>query len=230
MTLKKSLPAFLVVFTLIATNAFGFVGFGLQVPFDIVSVSSSTEGTPPVSLERQGFNNAFGVGGYIYIDAIPIIDLEADFHFAGRNYDFQFKNAIADLSPTPFAWSRFSGYLTVRKKLFGLGLPVLGGIKLHAGAGVNWHTSTPYASLDMVEEFLDGNLEDTFEPKGLEDFLIDYLKENKVNANGFHIQTGVQLRLLMVDMFVNYRLTMSEDVYQGEKSWSSLNLLLGIGF
>jgi hypothetical protein len=229
--MKRILLIVLLVLFVPTSGAFALVGFGLHTDYDMVSIAGGTD-TPSalVSLERQGFDNAYGIGGYFYIDAIPVVDLEADVQLVANRYDFQFKNAFAEMEPTPFGWARGSAYLTVRKKLIGFGIPILGGAKLHVGGGMNWHSSTPLATVDMVKELLGGSLESDFDPKNLEDNLAQYLKDNKIDANGLHFQVGLQIKLLAFDAFLNYRYTMAKDVYPGEDAFGTLNLNVGIGF
>jgi len=229
--MKRILLIVLLALFVPTSGAFALVGFGLHTDYDMVSIAGGTNAPSAlVSLERQGFDNAYGIGGYLYIDAIPVVDLEVDFQLAGNRYDFQFKNAFAELEPTPFGWARGSAYLTVRKKLIGFGIPVLGGAKLHAGGGLNWHSSTPLATVDMVEELLGGSLENDFNPGNLEDELVQYLKDNKIDASGLHFQVGLQIKLLVLDAFLNYRYTIVKDVYPGNDAFGTLNLNLGLGF
>ena len=62
------------------------------------------------------------------------------------------------------------------------------------------------------------------------DELITFLNENKVSSQGFHIQTGVQFKLLILDSFLFYRHVIADDVIPGAKGFGSLNLRLGMGF
>jgi len=68
------------------------------------------------------------------------------------------------------------------------------------------------------------------EPEFDEDKLVKFVKDNKVDINGYHVQAGLQFKLLMLDSFLIYRLTFGEfeDVFDA-KSFGSLNLRLGFG-
>ena len=89
------------------------------------------------------------------------------------------------------------------------------------------HTFAPLADLSLVESLM-GDLSE--EPTFSEDDLIEFVKENKIDKTGFHIQAGFQFKLLMIDTFLYYRQTFGdfEDVF-GEESYGSLNLRLGLG-
>ena len=228
--MKKLLILPLVILVLApAEKVFPIFGIGGYYTTDPISVDGGTDGTAPISLVRAGFDGAQGGGLFLYIDAIPVVDLEASVETALSRYQFDFENALATLPTVDFAWLRVSTYLTVRKKLIGFELPILGGVRLNAGGGYNIHSSAPLADLDMVKTLLGGDLTSTFESDKLKDELIDYLKENKIDANGFHVQAGAQIKLLTFNLFVNYRITLAEDVVPGAKSFSSLWAGLAFG-
>ena len=63
-----------------------------------------------------------------------------------------------------------------------------------------------------------------------ENYLIDFLKDNQVKTNGFHIQSGLQFKILMLDTFLFYRHTFAKDVIPGQDHFGSLNLRMGMGF
>lgn len=225
---KLMIPLLMVLILAPTEKAFSIFGVGAYYVNDPISVDGGEEGAFPISLVREGFDGAQLGGLFLYIDAIPFIDLEVSGESSISKYQFQFKNAISDLPSTEFAWARVSGYLTLRKKVFSLGMPVLGGLRLNLGGGLNMHSSTPLASLSMVETLL-GDLSASFNADNLEDNLVEYLKENKIDASGFHVQAGLQLKLLALNAFVNYRITMAEDVVPGSKSFSSLWAGLAFG-
>ncbi len=215
------------------SSSFGFIGFGLQGLSEMGSADAGSytqgSGLTEVTMTRDGFDGVIGGGGYLYLDFIPLIDLDFDFQVAAAEYDFRFANAMGVMDDTPFGWARVSGYLTARKNLLKFGVPILGGIKLQAGGGLNFHASTPLASIDMIEELLGGDLING-STDDLEANLKDYLKENKIDASGLHFQAGVQIKLLVLDTFVFYRYTMAKDVYADQDGFGSLNIRVGMGF
>ena len=222
-------------FCIITTQVFAIVGFGLHLDGSMYSVVETT--TPLIvdglgevaSITHHGFDNGFGIGGYLYIDAIPVIDIDLEGNLLISPYDFSFiQNNVVSIDKKQFGWVAGSGYLTLQKKLFKLSIPLLAKAKLTAGAGINLHSSIPMISQDMMESVMGaGNLGsgslDT-------DELIKYLKDNKVSDTGFHIQTGLQFKLLMLDSFLYYRQVFADNVIPGAKGFGSLNLRLGMGF
>lgn len=224
------------------SQAFGFIGFGLNVNQDIVKVDPYSESSSnlisTVQLTRTGFDNAYGLGGYLSLDFIPIVDLEIEGQATGNVYTFDFSNFTAINPDEPvyttgdvdFAWARASAYVTVRKKILGLGLPLIGGVKVHIGGGLNSHYSAPFISLDTMKDLLGDALYEGFEKDAMQDKVIKYIEDNSVQSTGFHFMAGLQFKLLVLDSWVFYRYTMAPDIYSGQEGFGTLNLRLGLGF
>ena len=211
------------------SSALGVVGFGVQGGQSILTVASSISSKDGADLTTTEFANPLSGGGYLYIDAIPGIELEADFSVSFKKYTFDFENERGVRGPYDFGWADFSIYLSAGKKIVGIGIPLLAKAKLFYGGGYNMHTVTPLMSMDLMESALGGDL--TADPINLsEDDLIDFLKENQVKTSGFHIQSGLQFKILMLDTFLVYRHTFTKDVIPGQDHFGSLNLRMGLGF
>jgi hypothetical protein len=230
--MKRILSMLLLVSILIPfTHIFGIGGFGLQVGQSIFSVAESID-SDDVVLTNGSFDGSFNIGGYVYVDAIPFIDLEIDGSLSGNTYDINFSNnSDNSMTPIPFGWISSSGYFTARKKVFGLSIPFLAGAKLHAGGGFNTHKTTPVANIEIIKNLLgesnllEGDLSNL--DKNLKDFLTD--KNNYISSTGIHIQTGLQLNILFLDTFLFYRHTFAENVVPGQDQFGSLNLRIGYG-
>ena len=231
--MKKLIQIFFPIL-IITSQVFAIAGFGLHLDRSMYSVAETTTpliagGSEVASITHHGFDNGFGIGGYLYIDAIPVIDIDLEGNLLISPYDFSFiQNNVVSIDKKQFGWVAGSGYLTLQKKLFKLSIPLLAKAKLTAGAGVNLHSSIPMIDQNMMESVMGaGNLGsgslDT-------DELIKYLKDNKVSDTGFHIQTGVQFKLLMLDSFLYYRQVFADNVIPSAKGFGSLNLRLGMGF
>ena len=76
---------------------------------------------------------------------------------------------------------------------------------------------------------MDGDL--GLNPEFDENTLVDYIKDNKIDKTGFHVQSGLKFQLFMLDAFLFYRQTFGEfeDVLDA-KTYGSMNLRLGFGF
>ena len=63
-------------------SASALVGFGLQVGQGMFSVDESfpNTGSELITLKNGDFDNPVNFGAYLYVDAIPFIDLEVEFN------------------------------------------------------------------------------------------------------------------------------------------------------
>lgn len=223
----KYLKILVLTIILNSTVLFAIGGLGIYGGQGMFIVASTTDESSIATVTTGEFNNPLQGGLYLYIDALPFIDIEADIQFTGSEYTFDFSNAAGSAGPYNSYWGGVSTYITLRKKLFGLGIPLLGGAKLHAGAGYNMNAFAPLANLDLVEDIM-GDL--SAQPEFSEEDLVDFVKENKTDVSGFHFQAGLQFKLLAIDTFLIYRQSFGE--FEGvidAKTFGSLNLRLGIG-
>lgn len=214
------------------SSMFAIGGLGLQIGQGTVTVDATEDsrdlglGITAVMTTTE-FSNPFSLGAHIYIDAIPFIDLEADINVMGQKYEFGFNNPT-EIGPYKFGWGSASSYFTVRKKILGLGIPFLAKAKLFYGGGYNQHMVTPLMTIGLMEELMGGDL--GADPSNIsEDDIVDFLKENKIESTGFHIQTGLQFKVLVLDTFLFYRHTFAKDLVPNVDHFGSINLRVGIG-
>ena len=228
--MKKLLMVIMIV--ALPTSIFAIGGFGLQFGQGMVTVGA-TESTRDLGLGISAvmttteFSNPYVIGGHIYIDAIPFIDLEADINLVGQKYDFGFNNPT-EIGPYNFGWGSVSTYFTIRKSALGLGIPFLAKAKLFYGGGYNQHMVTPLMTIDLMEEMMGGDL--GADPTNIsEEDLIEFLDENKIESSGIHVQAGLQFKVLMLDSFLFYRHTFAKDLVPDADAFGSINLRLGFG-
>ena len=216
---------------LISTQLFAVAGFGLQIGQSIFSVDENSPiNSANINLTNGSFSNALNLGGYLYLDVLPIVDLELDFNFQSNKYDIKFSNSHGDMNPINFGWASSNIYFTMRKKIVGVGIPLLAKAQLFAGLGLNTHSTAPLANEEMIKSLLNDDLSN--DPSNLDKNLESYLtnKDNYVSSTGYHLQTGLQFKLLMIDSFLFYRHIFVEDVIPGSKNFGSLNLRFGTAF
>jgi len=224
------------LFTLLilTSQMFALAGFGLNLNQSLYNVDKSSSALEVGGLEvgqitQESFSNGYGVGGYLYVDAIPFIDLDIEGSITGSLYDFKFTNQLANPIEEQFAWASTSIYITAKKKLFQLKIPFLAKAKLTGGIGFNSHNSTPMINQDMLEAVMGGA--NNLESGALDtDKLVDYLADNKIASSGIHLQGGLQFKVLMFDSFLFYRQIIADDLIPGKKGLGSINLRLGMGF
>ena len=202
-------------------QAQAIIGFGLNAGQDSYTVTGKLYdnlfGIPAISLERSDFEKPIGIGGYLFIDFIPIIDIDVGFDLYGQKYTITYVNDITgDLEPQDFAWLRTVGYISLQKAI--LKLPVL---KVYAGGGLNFNASLPIVDKDFIVDFLG----DENTPLSIDD-LLDASESN----NGFHIEVGARLKppLIPFALNVKFRQTFVEGIVPEKKSFSTISA--GFGF
>ena len=227
--MKKVILFALVASTIAVSPLAAIGGIGLQLGQGAFTVASTedVDETGFITVTTGEFSNPISFGGFLYLDLFSDFSLEAELQLTASEYDFEFTNALGTAGPYNGYWGGVSTHITVRKKIFGLGIPFLGGGNLFAGGGYNMHTFAPLADLSLVESLM-GDL--TEEPTFSEDDLVDFVNENKIDKSGFHVQAGFQFKLLMIDTFVFYRVSFGEfEDIVGDESFGSLNIRLGLG-
>ena len=229
----KALTIGIILAVLPFNSASAIAGFGLQLGQSMFSVAQTSpkNDNPLIKLTNGAFDNSFNFGAYLYVDAIPFIDLEVDFNASFNGYDIDFENAFGPMPTIPFGWLSTNMYFTARKEIIGFSIPLLAATKVHAGGGINTHLTTPIANVAMVTNLLGGDLLNA-DPSALGENLEEYLtnKDNYLESTGIHVQAGLQFKILMLDSFLNYRYTIAKDVVPGAKGFGALNLRVGLGF
>jgi len=229
--MKKFLMVIMIV--AIPTSIFAIGGFGLSVNSSTFSVDSGSsdlmvEDLKVGSFSYDSFENGVGIGGYLYLDIIPVVDLDIEYNFTGQVYNFTFENAVTTAEPQEFAFLAGSMFITIQKPIFDLGIPFLAKAKLYGGLGMNTNKSTPMVNQEMLEEVFGGasNLEN-----GEYDYnaVTDYLSDNAVETSGFHIDAGIFFKVLTFSGSVYYRQVMAEDAIPGNKGFGSMNFRIGLG-
>ncbi len=225
----------------VITQLFGIASFGLSVNQGLFNIEESNSslfidnplGGDPLNVgtfTHHGFKNGYGLGGYVYIDIIPVVDIDFEGNIMANIYNFSFDNQLTEdieIDNLEFGWIAASSYITVHKKLFKVKIPILAKAKLTGGLGVNNHSSIPMVNQDMLEAVMGG-------PENLEsgeldtDALITYLSDNQINSTGVHAQIGLQVKLLFIDSFIYYRQIIAKDSVPGRGGFGSLNIRLGM--
>ena len=225
----KKLIQYLLPLLIISSQIFAIAGFGLNLNQTIFSVDAKTNSIGTIgSYRNDAISGGIGLGGYLYIDAIPFIDLDLEFSGFGTSYDYLL--TISGNSTTySLPYGSLAGYLTLQKKVLKLSIPILAKAKLTIGAGLNNQTYKSVPDQSDLETLIGSGLTSS-STAPTTDALIDFVKENTDNASGFHIQTGIQFKLLMLDSFLYYRHVFVDGVIPATKSFGSLNFRLGMGF
>ena len=235
--MKKIIQTFLPLFIL-SSQVFAIAGFGAYGNFDLLKYPDGSSGDlDTYGVKYNGFDNAKGFGFLFYIDAIPVVDLEADIEFVGNLYEYTPYLAGDPLTSEDLPWGRVSTYVTIRKEILGLSIPLLAKAQLYGGLGFNKHKVIPIMTEKVIKEAF--NTDDlatalnSFGPGADPDQaatdLAKSMLENVEDISGFHLQAGVRGKLLMFNAFVNARYTIAKDVIPDKSGYPSLWVGLAIG-
>ena len=222
-----------IMISVMPTSIFAIGGFGLSVNSSTFSVEAGSsdlmvEGIKVGSFSYDSFENGVGLGGYLYLDIIPVVDLDIEYNFTGQIYNFTFDNAVTTSETQEFAFLAGSMFITIQKPVFDLGIPFLAKAKLYGGLGMNTNVSTPMVNQEMLESVFGGanNLEN-----GAYDYeaVTKYLTDEAVETSGFHIDAGVFFKVLTFSGSVYYRQVMADGAIPGNKGFGSMNFRIGLG-
>ena len=235
--MKKFLGALIIL--MMPSSIFGLAGFGIQFGQDYskldgkIQYENKDELTQVTVESKEMKSFPVGLGGYAFVDLFGFaLEAEGDFAFGEYKFDFKSPAGLPDLENIQFGWARASYAVTLKKNLMDISIPILAKAAINAGVGFNGHTSTPRASIGMVQGLFAGedlasiNMED----KDLEKKLVKYLKDHKIDASGLHVQAGLRFKVLMLDSHFNLRYTIAENVYDGSDGYAQAMLKLGMAF
>ena len=235
--MKKIIQTFLPIFIL-SSQVFAIAGFGAYGDFDLLKYPDGSSGDiSTYGVEYKGFDNAKGFGFLFYIDAIPVVDLEADIEFVGNLYEYTPYLLGAAQTSQELPWGRVSTYLTIRKEILGLSIPLLAKAQLYGGLGFNKHKVIPIMTEKVIKEAFNADdlatALDSFgtdaDPDQAATDLAKSMLDNVEDISGFHLQAGVRGKLLMFNAFVNARYTIAKDVIPDKSGYPSLWVGLAIG-
>ena len=188
---------------LLCSYMFAIGGLGINFGSDLYTIPGGTEewmvegGSNPVSIVRTDLESPFYVGGYVYLDFLPVVDIEAGFGFAGNTYDYTYTTPGIDgsLSQTEsykLPWFRSSSYLTIQKPMFTIPM-----IKLYVGGGLNMSFSLPIVDKSFITSTLSSNLDNA---SGLNSNSISDLTTESM---GIHIEAGARFKPVFIPFSIN---------------------------
>ncbi len=178
----------------------GFGGYYLQDGYDIAEDDASTT----------------GFGGYVYVDVMPFIDVEAGFDVLGKTsfaYDVNGNNGKISL-PQKAGW-----YIGVQRKI--IKLPM---VKFYYGAGISQNKIVP----ELTEEYILG-----FDLENEQYSSASVLKavENDMKyKTGFFLELGARAKPWIIPISVNAKLRYNflKDVVLNKNSY--LSVMIGAGY
>mgnify|MGYP001209770041 CR=1 FL=1 len=235
--MKKLIQSFPPLF-IISSQVFALAGFGAYGDIDLLKYPSGISGDiSTTGVKYDGFDNAKGFGLMFYIDAIPIVDLQADLEFVGNLYEYTPYIGGTALDTQELPWGRISTYFTIRKEIFGLSIPLLAKAQLYGGVGMNKHKVVPIMTEEVIKEAFDtDDLETALnffgegaDPDQAATELAESMLKNIDDISGFHLLAGVRGKLLMFNAFANARYTIAKDVIPDKSGYPSIWVGMAIG-
>jgi len=229
--MKKNIISLFLITQIFAIGGLGFYGGG---NYHSTTAASTENGT--ISISPGPMNNAGTLGFFLYLDVLPIVDLEVSWELAAATYPFIVTINDENIGTSnEFLWGRSSKYFTVRKKIVGVGIPFLAKAQLYGGLGINTHTVTPDVTVSFIENaFAEMTsteaVSQNFSANSADlSILTDYMNKYKRTASGFHVQAGAQAKLLFINLFINARYTLAKDVVKGTSGFPTIWTGLAIG-
>ena len=172
----------------------------------------------------------------IYYDLLPM-DLSAEISFEATLQ--QLESTISfdgtQLANEAMYSTKQATYFTIKKQMLGVSIPFLAKAGISLGAGYNTHSSI-LPSIGLLKDLFNQNdltqlfadLENSGE--NIFDNLNDLdLADYSQDSNGFHIQAGLEGRLLVFNMILNARYTFVELPSSDDSGFLSFNMMLGYG-
>lgn len=151
-----------------------------------------------------------GASFFIYFDALPS-DLAIEY---SKEIKSQSLSSIIAYNNEEIQGKLFtvrtSDYLTIRKDIMDLSIPILAKVALSVGGGVNAHKSV-IPSIALLKDIY--NVEDVSDLYNQasqdwdEDAIYDKLADHAMESSGLHIQCGVQAKILILNIFANVKYT-----------------------
>ena len=194
---------------LLSSPAHAIFGFGVHGGKDFVSVDEGFFGPPqfdeaasslgitgynaslwaPINLTRKAISNPWMFGGHLYIDAIPVLDIELSADIAFQKYEVVYTstNMGANVDETADGiFGRLSTYATVRRDLIKFP-PLVPIAAFYLGGGLGMHFVTPVAGPEFIVDLYGAD-----DPSSKKPEIEDAIK--KEMTLGYHALVGLRVK------------------------------------
>ena len=199
----------LYILLLFITYALPLVGIGFSGLNNMITYEENEEdGNFNLISEDNGLEQ--GASLFIYFDTLPndlAIEYSKEVKWQELNSTITFND---NQTTNPLFTARTSDYLTIRKDIVDLSIPILAKVALSVGGGVNAHKSV-IPSIALLKDIYNvedvSDLYDEASANWDEDAIYDKLADYAMESSGLHIQCGVQAKILMLNIFANVKYT-----------------------
>ncbi len=90
----KNIKLLVIINLFVFTSLFAIGGLGFYGGQGMLTVASTTDENDIATVTTGEFSNPMQFGVYLYIDAIPFIDIEVDAQATWSEYTFDFSNDL----------------------------------------------------------------------------------------------------------------------------------------
>ena len=195
-----------------------FGGVGINIINDDFTIDEIqfTDNNPDIgTVTRSGIESPIGVGGFIYLTAIPFMDFEADANFTIATYDYSYDGDLSSSTSQSVPLGKFTWNLTAQRPI--IKIPTM---RLYLGAGVNGSSYTQLLTQETIT---------TLDPTKLNN--PDHLKEKLgVSTSGYHGELGMRFKppVMPFSLNVKARYNFSEDFLVEEYMSVSIGMAFAI--
>ena len=189
---------------LMSTPAHAIFGFGVHGGFDFTSFGDKQFGATQfadaaqaagitgfdvnkwggVTLTREAIDNPYLIGAHFYIDALPMLDIEASIDASFQKYKFSYLSPNPSLSELnkEAIYGRVGAYATVKRDI--IDLPMFA---FYLGGGLGLHFVAPVAGADLVVDVIGSDDPSATKPD---------IKDNisRETTMGYHALTGIRFK------------------------------------
>jgi len=206
--IKNKLYILLLIAYAFPLGGIGVSGLNNMVAYDV----NDSDGGFNLRYQDNGLEQ--GLNFFIYFDALPsdlAIEYSKEIKLQELNSTIAFtENQITHETTNPLFTVRTSDYLTIRKDIVDLSIPILAKVALSVGGGGNAHKSV-IPSIALLRDIYNvedvSDLYDQASQDWDQDAIIGKLEDNAIKSFGLHIQCGIQAKVLILNVFINAKYT-----------------------
>ena len=142
----------------VCSSLFAVGGFGVHIGMDpyvieggTYSLNFGTSQVPDIAtVTRSDTGYPKYIGGYLYIDMIPVVDIELGGGLGFTSYNYTYSSPLDATQKYLLPWTNLSTYFSIQKPFdvdFTIG-------KFFLGGGVSWNVSLPVVDEDFIRDQL----------------------------------------------------------------------------
>ena len=219
------------ILLLFLTYVFPLGGIGIGGLANNISFEGNeNDGNFNLSSQNNGLENGFNL--FIYFDALPL-DLAIEYSKEIKVQELTSMITFnGDEIENPLFTARTSDYLTLRKDIKSLSIPILAKVAFSLGGGLNSHKSV-IPSIALLKDIYNvEDINDLYNQASQDwekDAVAEKIEDYAQNSSGLHIQFGFQGKILMFNIFANAKYTFITDTNNSIDSFPGYSIGFAYG-